>query len=55
MGYDRGGSFHFDFEPDGIPIGSKSKGKLPPRSYSIKFERKYKYIIPYVEIAAVRA
>jgi len=27
MGYDRGDSFPFDFEPNGIPFGSKSKGK----------------------------
>ena len=26
MGYDRGDSFLFDFEPNGIPSGSKSKG-----------------------------
>ena len=28
MGYDRGDSFHFDFEPNGIPFGSKKKGIL---------------------------
>ena len=28
MGYDRGDSFPFDFEPNRIPICSKSKGKL---------------------------
>ena len=28
MGYDRGDSFYFDFEPNGISFGSKSKGKL---------------------------
>ena len=27
----------------GIPFGSKSKGKLSPRSYPIQFERKWKY------------
>ena len=43
MGYDRGDSFHFDSEPNGIPFGSKSKGKLSPRSYAIQFERKRKY------------
>ena len=42
MGYDRGASFPFDFEPNGIPFGSKSKGKLSPRSYPIRFERKWK-------------
>ena len=35
MGYDRGGSFPFDFEPNGFPFGSKSIGKLSPRSYPI--------------------
>ena len=43
MRYDRGDCFPFDFEPNGIPIGSKSKGKLSPRLYPIKFERKWKY------------
>ena len=43
MGYDRGDSFSFDFESNGIPFGSKSKGKLSPRSYPIQFERKWKY------------
>ena len=28
MGYDRDDSFPFDFEPNGIPFGSNSKGKL---------------------------
>ena len=43
MGYDRGDSFPFDFEPNRNPFGSKSKGKLSPRSYLIQFERKWKY------------
>ena len=43
MGYDRGDSFPFDFEPNGIPSGSKLKGKLLPRSYPIQCERKWKY------------
>ena len=43
MGYDRGDSYPFDFEPNGIPFASKSKGKLSPRSYPIRFERKWKY------------
>ena len=43
MGYDRGDSFHFDFEPNGNLFGSESKGKLSPRSYLIQFERKCKY------------
>ena len=43
MGYDRGESFPFDFEPNGIPFSSKLKGKLSPRSYPIQFKRKWKY------------
>ena len=34
-------SFRFS-EPNGIPFGSKSKGKLSPRSYPIQCERKWK-------------
>ena len=41
MGYDHGDSFAF--EPNEIPLGSKSKGKLSPRLYPIQFERKWKY------------
>ena len=41
MGYDRGDRFPFDFEPNGIPIDSKSKGKLAPQPYTIQFERKW--------------
>ena len=41
MGYDRGDSFPFDFEPKGNQFGSKSKGKMSPRSYPIEFERKW--------------
>ena len=44
MGYDRGDSFPYDFEPNRYPFGSKSKGKLSPRSYPIQYERKWKYI-----------
>ena len=43
MGYDRGDSIPFDFEPNGTPFGSKLKGKLSPRSYLIQSERKWKY------------
>ena len=43
MGYDRGDSFLIDFEPNGIPFGSKSKGKFSQRSYAIECERKWKY------------
>ena len=42
MGYDRGDSFPFDFEPNGIPFRSKSRRKLSPRSYPIDCERKWK-------------
>ena len=42
MGYDRWGRFPLDFEPDGIPFGSKLKGKHSPRSYRIEFEIKKK-------------
>ena len=41
MRYDRGDRFPFDFEPNGILFGSKSKGKLSPRSDPIQFERKW--------------
>ena len=34
--------FSFNFEPNGIPFGSKSKEILSLRSYSIKFESKWK-------------
>ena len=43
MGYDRDDSFPFDFEPNEIPFGSKSIGKLSPRLYAIQCERKWKY------------
>ena len=43
MGYHRSDSFPFDFEPNVIPFGSKSKGKLSPRSYLIQCERKWKF------------
>ena len=36
-------SFPFGFEPNGIPFGSKSEGKLSPRSYPIQFEMKWEY------------
>ena len=41
MGYDLRDSFTFDFEPNGIPFSSKSKGKLSVRSYPIQCERKW--------------
>ena len=43
MWYDRGDSFPFDFEPNGVPFVSKSKGKLSPWSYPIQCERKWKH------------
>ena len=43
MGYDPGDSFSFDFEPNGTPFGSKSKGNLSSRSNPIQYERKWKY------------
>ena len=36
MGYDRGDSFPFDFEPNEIPFSSKSKGQLSTQKYSIQ-------------------
>ena len=42
MGYDRGDSSPFDFEPDGIPFGSKSKGKLYFEPNGISFGSKSK-------------
>ena len=39
MGYDRRDSF----PRNGIPFGSKSNGKLSPRSYPNQCERKWKY------------
>ena len=50
MRYDHGDSFNFDFEPNGIPFGSKSKGKLSPRSYPIQCKRNWKYSFLSVEI-----
>ena len=45
MGYDRGDSCLFDFEPNGFLLGSESKGKMSPRSYPIQCERNWKYSI----------
>ena len=41
MGYDRCDGFPFDFKTNEFPFGSKSKGKLSPRSYPIQLERKW--------------
>ena len=35
--------FLFDFEPNGIQFGTKSKGRLSPQPYLIRFQRKWKY------------
>ena len=43
MGSDRGDSFPFNFESNGVPFGSKSKGKLSPRSDPMQVERKWKH------------
>ena len=40
MGNGHGDSFPYDFEPNGITFGSKSKGKLSPRPLPIQCERK---------------
>ena len=40
MGYDRGDNFPIDVEPNGVPFGLKSKGKLSPRSYPLQYENK---------------
>ena len=54
MRYDRGDSFPFDFEPNGISFfGSKPKGKLSPRSYPIQCERKWKHIFLSVDVNSV--
>ena len=44
MGYDHGDRFPSDFDPNGTPFGSKSKGKLSPRSYPIQFEWKCSFL-----------
>ena len=41
MGYDFGDSFHFNFELNRIPFGSKLGGKLSPRSHPIQCEWKW--------------
>ena len=51
MGHDHGDSFPFDYEPNGIPFGSKSKEKLTPQSYPIQFENKLKYSFLSVKIS----
>ena len=55
MGYDRGDSFPSDFEPNGIPFGSKSKGNLSPPSDPIQFQRKGKYSFLIVALHSCKA
>ena len=43
MEHDRDDSFPYDFEPNEIQFGSKSKEKQSLRSYPIRFERKLEY------------
>ena len=50
MGYDRRDSFPFNYEPNGILFGAKSKGRLSPQSYPIQFESKWKYSFLSAEI-----
>ena len=38
MGYDRGHSFAFDFEPNRIPFGSKLKGNVFLSIHSFPFD-----------------
>ena len=40
MEYDRSDSYAFDFEPNGILFGIHLRGKLPPQSCFIQFEKK---------------
>ena len=46
MGYDRSDSFPFDFEPNGFPFGSKSKG-------TVTREKKWKH--SFLSIRATNA
>ena len=59
MGYDRGDNFPFNFELNGIPFRSKSKGKLSPRSYPIQFETKWNTnflsVHKLIEVIAIRS
>ena len=55
MGYDRGDCFSFDFEPNGNPFGSKSKGNLSSLSYPIQLERNWKYGFLSVHLGALVA
>ena len=47
MEYDRGDSFPSNFA-NGIQFGSKSNGKLSPRSYSTPYEKRWESIFPCV-------
>ena len=46
--YDRSDSFPFDYEPNGIPFGSRSKGKLSVQSFPFQFERKKNLIFSVI-------
>jgi len=54
MGCDCGDSFPFDFEPNGFPFHSKSKGKLSPRSYPIQFETKWNTSFQSIQLSDVQ-
>ena len=54
MGYGRGDSSPFDFEPKGIPFGSKSNGNLSPRPHPIQCERKWSFLSAAVALSTNR-
>ena len=43
MGCDGGASFPFDFEPNGLPFGSRSREGLSPRSCPILCGGRWRY------------
>ena len=45
-GNDHSDCFHFDSEPIGIPLSSKSKEKQSPPSYSFQFETNFTFLKP---------
>ena len=45
--YDRGDSLPFTVESNGIPFGRRSKGKLSPRSYSVRFWKEMEIRSPH--------
>ena len=53
MEYDRGESFLFDFEPNGIPFGSENRKENchpPIISHSIKKEREYESFLSVLTV-----